>query len=83
MNYKILIILCLAVICFLNNLLINFDVLQEITENVEVATLLIDKAADVKPKKYLKMLYRYLVYYVYFYDPCSQLTVFELITLGG
>lgn len=83
MNYKILIILFLAIICFLNNLLINFDVLQEITENAEVSALLIDKSADIKPKKYFKMLYRYLVYYVYFYDPYSQLTIFELITLGG
>ncbi len=83
MNYKILIMVFLAIICFINNLMINFDVLQEITENVEVTALLIDKAADVKPLNYFKMLYRYLVYYVYFYDPCSQLTVFELITLGG
>lgn len=83
MSYKLLILIILAVICFINNLFVNFDVLQVIVEDTEVTTAIVDKGIEEKPSNYIKMLYRYFVYYLYFYDAYNQLTIFELITLGG
>ncbi len=83
MNYKLLIMIFLAVTCFINNLFVNFDVLQEMVEETEVATMLIDKGIEATPTKYPKMIFRYLIYYLYFYDFSCPLTIFELITIGG
>lgn len=83
MNYKIFFLMSLAAICFINNLLINFDTLQEISEKGTITVVLIDKATDEKPINYFKNIYRYLVYYIFFYDPYEELSIFQLITIGG
>lgn len=83
MNYKLLGLIGLAIICFINNLLVNFDGLQKIVETTEVTTVMVDKGIEEKPINYIKMIYRYLVFYVYFYDAYDELTIFELITVGG
>lgn len=83
MNTKLFILTFLAIICFINNLFTNFDVLQDMVEDTDLNVVLIDKGTSGKQSSYPKLIFRYLVYYVFFYDISTPLTIFELITVGG
>lgn len=83
MNYKVIIVLSLAFVSFVNNLVIHFDTLQEITEEVDVSVFYIDNGGEGETKSYLKTLAGYLIYFVFYYDVNDPLSVLALIGYGG
>lgn len=83
MNIKITIVLLLGFISVLNNLIIYFDTVQEITEDVDKEAFFIENGSSNDFKGYVKMIWQYIVYFIYFYDFDKPISVLELIGYGG
>ena len=74
MNNKIIIILALLVFSFINNTIIAFDYLKDITSEVE------PRVEIEKPvKKYIKTIYKYSVYFIFFFDIDNLPSVVETL----
>lgn len=74
MNNKIIIILALLVFSFINNTIIAFDYLKDIASEVE------PRVEIEKPvKKYIKTIYKYSVYFIFFFDIDNLPSVVETL----
>lgn len=62
----------LLIFSFLNNLIIGFDNLKNITENVdeEVFFQMVDSEIEQERpvKSYFKTLYKYLIFYIFYFN---------------
>lgn len=72
MNNKIIIILALLIFSFINNTIISFDYLKDITSKTETVVFYSKIEPRVETEKpickYIKTIYKYSVYFVFFFD---------------
>lgn len=83
MNNKIIIILALLVFSFINNAIIAFDYLKDIASEVEPVVFYhkVEPRVEIeKPvKKYIKTIYKYSVYFIFFFDIDNLPSVVETL----
>lgn len=81
MRFKIILILTLLIFSFVNNLIIHFDSLQEMTKNqdVEVFYQIADPAIQSEDyhQRYIKTVSQYVVYFVFFYNSEDLYSIVE------
>ena len=77
MNNKIIIILALLVFSFINNTIIAFDYLKDITSEVEPVVFY--HKIEKPVKKYIKTIYKYSVYFIFFFDIDNLPSVVETL----
>lgn len=72
MKVKITILLFLLVFSFVNNLIIGFENLKNITKNVDEEVFFMKVDYEIEPtnkeKKYFKTLYKYFIFYVFYFN---------------
>ncbi len=69
MRTKIILIVFLAIFSFLNNLIISFDSLQEMTNQTDVEVFLQTIDPNINCNQgYIRLIIRYLIYFVFFFD---------------
>lgn len=72
LKLKITILLFLLVFSFVNNLIIGFENLKNITKNVDEEVFFMKVDYEIEPtnkvKKYFKTLYKYFIFYVFYFN---------------
>lgn len=72
MKYKITILLFLLVFSFINNLIISFDNLKNITENTDEEVFLMMADYQIEPTSskasYFKIIYKYFLFYIFYFN---------------
>lgn len=72
LKFKITILLFLLVFSFVNNLIIGFENLKNITKNVDEEVFFMKVDYEIEPtnkvKKYFKTLYKYFIFYVFYFN---------------
>ena len=79
MNNKIIIILALLVFSFINNTIIAFDYLKDIASEVEPVVFYHKVEPRVEIEKYIKTIYKYSVYFIFFFDIDNLPSVVETL----
>lgn len=81
MRFKIILILTLLFFSFVNNLIMHFDSLQEITkeQDLEVFYQMADPTLENEGylKKYVETISQYVVYFVFFYNTDNLYSIVE------
>lgn len=77
-NYKVLIVIILVCLSFINNLLLTFDNLKDLNKSSDLACLVsvVDPSIKVEEETINKvsLMYKYIIYFIFFYninDPTS------------
>lgn len=72
MKFKIIILLFLLVFSFVNNLIIGFENLKNITKNVDEEVFFMKVDYEIEPtnkvKGYVKTLYKYFIFYIFYFN---------------
>lgn len=72
LKYKIIILLFLLVFSFVNNLILGFDNLKNITKEVDEEVFFMKVDYEIEPssktKSYMKTLYKYFIFYVFYFN---------------
>lgn len=72
LKYKIVILLGLLVFSFVNNLIIGFENLKNITKDVDEEVFFMKVDYEIEPtnktKNYVKTLYKYFIFYVFYFN---------------
>lgn len=83
MKVKTIIVLFILIVSFLNNILINFNTLKKITNNIEKEVLLAKVDPRIKIDKptssYIKIIFKYVIYFIFFFDVSTPSTVIDLM----
>lgn len=72
LKYKVTILLVLLVFSFVNNLIIGFENLKNITENADEEVFFMMVDVQIEPEKptqrYIKTIYKYLIFYIFYFN---------------
>lgn len=83
---KVIFIFVLVVFSFFNNIVLTFDKLKELTKNQEIEVFFqrIDDTVEVEnaPTSYVKMIGKYILYFVFFYNIDDITSTLEVSNAG-
>lgn len=72
LKYKVTILLVLLVFSFVNNLILGFENLKNITENADEEVFFMMVDVQIEPERpimrYVKTIYKYLIFYVFYFN---------------
>lgn len=82
-NYKVLLIIVLVVVSFINNLLLGFDNLKNLNEDTDIECFLVDIDPNIniekRYQKKLKTIYQYIIFYIFFYNINDPSSIIDII----
>lgn len=82
-NYKVLLIIVLVVVSFINNLLLGFDNLKKLNEDTDIECFLVDIDPNIniekRYQKKLKTIYQYIIFYIFFYNINDPSSIIDII----
>ncbi len=82
-NFKVLIVTILVIFSFFNNVLLGFENLRTINEDLDQECFLQTIDASVKVEKpfikNVKIIYHYIIFYLFFYDIENPTSIIPII----